>query len=293
MSLETTSTTLTELVNSEFISPLILDYAIDEMVIAPVCRVESLAGKATATAAFPGWVKDTGADLTEASDLSNNALETTEATPLTATMVGILREVTDFAVETSIVGPSLMSFILEDGRKLCAEMLEDDLAAVFTNASNSVGTSGVDMSVANFVEAIAKLDTAKARGRMVAVLDDQQSLDLRTAVAASGATVFANSATGAQSILNGNPGGYKGTLFGVDIFMTNLTDAAGGNVTGAMLIDGAQSPKNAPIGIASLWDFKVKQVSDPATISELVSVSMAYACGEISDFNYVKIVTDE
>lgn len=295
MSGETTGTSVTELVNSEFIEPLILDYAMDLMVIAPLCRVANLAGKSTKTAAFPRWVKDAGGDITEATAISNTELETTEATPVTAAQVGILREVTDLAAATNILGPEgLMDYIVRDGAMLCAEMLEDDLAGRFASASSSVGTSGADMSVANFVEAIAKLDTNKARGEKVCVLDDQQAFDLRSAVAASGAQVFGNAATGAQTILNARSDAYLGELFGVRTWLTNLTDTANGgaDVVGFMGINGASSPNYAPIGVALLWQPKVKALPSPANTSEVVAITMAYGEGEIADEYYVKLVTD-
>lgn len=296
MSNETTKTSLTEIVNSEWIEPTILAYAADALVITPLCRVANVAGKNTATASFPAWEKDAGSDLTEGnSDLSNVELQTTENAVVTAAMVGILREVTDFAMDTNLLGPAgLMQMILKDGAYLCSEMLEDDLAALFASASSSVGSSGTDLSVANFVEAIAKLDTNKARGRKVCVLDDQAALDLRTATAAATGAVFGNAAANAQSILNARSDAYLGQLFGVDTWVTNLTDTANtaADVVSIMMIDGAQSPENAPIGITILWEPRVREVVDAATVSQLINVTMAYGCGEISDFNYVKLVTD-
>jgi len=295
MANETTKTSLTEIVNSEVIQELILDYAYDKIVVFPLVRVAMLAGKATGTASFPAWVKDAGADLTEANALSNTELETTETATITAAQVGIMREVTDYAFATNMLGEAgLKQFIVEDGSRLCVEMLEDDLCALFASASTSVGTTGSDLTIANFVEAMARLDTANARGRKVCVLDDQAAFDLRAAVAASTATVFANSATGAQSVLNARSDAYVGELFGVPIWLTNLTDTANTNadVVSIMMIDGAQSPANAPIGVAMLWEPKAKSLYLPDQVGEQIAVTMAYGCGEISDFNYVKIVTD-
>jgi hypothetical protein len=290
MANETLSSSLTEIVNSEFISPQILDYAIDNTVIAPLCRVERLMGKATATAAFPRWIKDTGADLTEGSDLSNNELETSENTAVTAAMVGILREITDFAQDTTILGRAgLLQMVLEDGAKLCTEMLEDDLAAVFASASTSVGTSGADMTIANFVEALCQLDTNKARGPKWCVLDDQQSSDFLKAIAASTATTLTNEG---GSMLNQFT--QSRSFLGIPVYVTNLTDTANmaADVVGCMGVDGVAAPANAPIGIALLWEPRVKMASDPATVSDVLSITQAHGVGEISDFNYVKIVTD-
>ena len=291
----TTGTTLTELVNAEFIEPLIMDYAVDKMVITPLVRVSNLAGKQTKIASFPRWVKDSGADVSDGSAMTVDDLETTEVATVTAATVGVYREVTDMAAETNVLGPAgIADYVARDGAMLCSEMLEDDLAARFASASNSVGTSGSDLSVANFVEALAKLDTTKARGQKVCVLDDQQAFDLRAAVAASGAAVFGNAASGAQSILNANSDAFLGELFGVKTWLTNLTDTAnsGADVVGAMMINGAADPGFAPIGVALLWLPRVKMLPSISGISTLFGITMSYGEGEINDDGYVKIVTD-
>ena len=290
---ETKISSITEIVNSEFIEPLIMDYAIDAMVAAPLCRVSNLAGKGTKVAAFARWDKDTGADITEGTAMSNNELTLSDV-QVTAAQVGILREVTDFAAATSITGPeALMAFIAMDGGKLCGEMMEDDVVGLFPSATSSVGTSGQDLSVADFLQAIATLDTNKARGRRVCVLDDQQAFDLRAAVAASQGTVFGNSNTD-QSVLVARGNGYVGELFGVPVWMSNLTETAnaGADVVGAMFIDGNANPEMAALGIASVWTPKVKQQTSAANTSEIVGITQCYGAGLIHSSSIVKIVTD-
>ena len=95
----TDTTALTELVNSEWINPAILDYAIDYAVAAPFCNLADLRGKATKVGAFPRWVLDTATDITnETTALSATDLETTEVT-ITAAEIGIRRDVTDAVLE--------------------------------------------------------------------------------------------------------------------------------------------------------------------------------------------------
>lgn len=296
MAAETTKTSLTEIVNSEAIAELILMYAHDQTVIAPLVRVKDLAGLSTPTASFPQWELDAVSDITTegTTALSNVELQTTEVAVISAAQVGILREVTDFAMATNMLGPDgLMQFIVEDGARLCMLEVENDLAALFSGFSTTVGTSTQDLTVANFVEAIAKLDTANARGRKVCVLDDQQAYDLRAAVAASTGTVFANSSQNLQSVLNANNAGYVGELFGVPIWLTNLTDTANtaADVVGAMFIDGNASPSYAALGMALLWQPRVKMVGLPDQAADQIAITMAYGVGRISDFG-VDITTD-
>lgn len=296
MAAETTSTSITEIVNSEVIAEQMIMYGYDEAVLSPLCRVKNLAGLGSATASFPQWEKDATADVTTegTTTLSNTELQTTEVATISAAQVGILREVTDFAMATNTLGPDgLMRFIVEDGARLCVLELENDLAALLSGFSDSVGTTGQDFSIANFVEALAKLDTLNARGRKVCVLDDQQAFDLRAAVAASGSSVFANSANAAQSVLNARSDAYVGELFGVPIWLTNLTDTANTNadVVGAMFIDGSDRPDYASLGIALLWEPKVSMVEAPDEVAKKVAITMAYGCGRISGFG-VDITTD-
>jgi hypothetical protein len=292
MANETTTTTLTELVNSSYIERLILDYAIDEVVIAPHCLVSDLAGKASKVADFSVWVKDSAADITEATAMSNTALETTRV-QVTAAQVGILREITDLVVATNIHGSGLYDSVVQDGAQLLADALENDLAAEFANASGSVGTSGTDMSVADFVSAMSTLNTAKAKGLKVCVLHPTQVGDLQASIAASSATIFGNESV-SQSLLDAGQGAYVGNLFGVDIWYSSHGPSAnmGADVTGAMFISSPSRPKNSAYGIAQLWLPKVKQETSAANTSELLGITMCYGVGEISDFNTVQIVTD-
>lgn len=291
MATETTSTSITELTNSEVIADVIIQAASDATVISPLSRVLDLAGKQSSVASFPQWELDAVSSLSEAGTLSNVELQTTEVATISAAQVGILREVTDFAVA---VGPdNLMDFVTGDGARLCILELENSLASRFAGFGTTVGTTTVDMSIANYVEAISKMGTQNARGRIVGVWDDQQAFDLRAAVAASSGAVFANAGNPQQTILNANTSGFIGELFGVPNWVTNLTDTAnaGADVVGSMFIDGNTNPDFAGLGIALLWMPRIKQVSLAAEVAEQVAITMAFGTGRISDFG-VDVTTD-
>src|SRR5688572_21555858 len=136
MSAETTTTTLTEIINSEVIDAMIASYAIDANVIAPLVSYRSIAGQATKTVAFTRWDKDTGTDITEATAISSNDDLTLSENTVTVAQVGILRELTDFAAATTVLGEAgINAMIVKDGVALCQEMREDDLAALFISAT--------------------------------------------------------------------------------------------------------------------------------------------------------------
>jgi hypothetical protein len=293
MSNEITTTAVTEIVNSEVIDQLIMDYTIDATVIAPLAYTMDISNQATIKAAMAVWVKDAGGDITTegTTDMSNTLLETTEATA-TAAQVGILREVADLAASSSILGEDgLRMFIARDGALLMAEMLEDDLAALFASISNSVGSSESDLTIANCVQAQMTRRTLNARGPAAFVLDDQQLYDLSAAVVGSTATVFEAGAN--QSILNGRSDGFAGTFLGDPVYYTNLTDTAntGSNVVGAYITTNG-NPYHASLGIAMKWFPRMKSEIDVSKVTTQYAITQAHGVTLRYNTTAVKIVTD-
>jgi hypothetical protein len=112
--------------------------------------------------------------------------------------------------------------------------LDDDFCALFASLSNSVGTSGVDLTVANMLSAQQGLRTRGANAdAVIYVLDNQQALDLDTAlVSASAAT--ATFALSADRLIGYAPTADHGmgpsrqisSFRGFPVIATGLTDTA-------------------------------------------------------------------
>lgn len=268
---------LTELVQAETVNLSIKDFLIDLPVISPLAEYVNMTGKGTRVHSFPLWVKDTGADLTEAEAMTATELETTQVS-VTIAQVGILREVTTFVAETSVISPQeLFAKIREDGVKLVIEMLEDDLAALFASLTGAtIGTSGSDLSLANIVESAAKARTLKLRGQLAGVLDDQQGYDLMAAVMASTATGLNGNID--QSVLNASTDGYIGSLLRIPFFVTNLTDTANGaaDVVGALFVTGASNAAHCPISFCDLGPPKMLQDVNVTMPSYRISTVYTY-----------------
>lgn len=287
----TTTTTVTEIVNAEWIDPLIADYAKDEIVIAELAREADLRGKATKTVAFPIWEKDTAADITTegTTTLSANDLTLAETT-VTVAQVGILREPTKLAERANLLGEAgLVEYIAQDGGYLCMEMLEDDLAGLFPSITASVGTSGSDLTIGNMLEALGKRRTNKARGVPVFVLDDQQTVDYQNGLGTTTGT-FWTGGTG-QSSMTSRSDGKLGAFLDAEVRYTNLTDTAnaGADVVGALLNVGS---KEASLGVAILWMPELDKELNVAKSTRLYAVNFCYGAGLINDNNSVKLVTD-
>ena len=296
---ETTTTSTTSMVNTEALTVMAQDYAKDEIVIAPWARVGDLTGRGSLTLSWPRWLKDAGSDIAQATAMTNQTIDLSDVTTVAAG-VGVLREILRITELAVIPGVDLYQFAVEDGTYLCTEMLEDDLAATFASAGNSVGSSGFDMTISNFVEAIAKMRAANARGQYVCVLDDQQASDFTQNVATTGAAVLGGGNID-QTVLNARNDGYVGTYMQVPIAMTNLTDTANGgaDVVGCMFVNGNASMGGGPnavryggLGIALLSMPYVAANVDVAHPSKETSVSMIYGAAMIYTTMCTKIVTD-
>lgn len=286
---QTTTTSLTELVNSEFINPAILEYAHDYVVCAPFINWLDLRGKATKVGSFPKWVLDTTTDTGETTDLTTEQLETVDV-QITAAEIGLRRDVTDAALEETIIGSQLFSKLVMDSGLLAAISLDDDTAALATGFSTSVGLATTDLSLANMVEAQAKVRINGMRGQLVYILDDQQASDYQAAQAAATSTTI----NGLMAPAVGIESGYLGTFFGQPVWQTGLCDTTntGASVNGMCFVRGDTNPTNAAIGGVLTRDVRTElERNASARITEFV-MTAKWGVGEISDLSGVKIKTD-
>ena len=289
MASETTATTLTGGINASYIDMLFSDYALDANVMLARSRMAPVAN-GTGTAAFVSTTKGSAAAVTDGTGLSNTAL-TQANTTVTASEVGILRHVTKKGARFHVRGEAgVHAMTMEDGRKLCLEKMETDACAQWANASTSVGTSGANLTLANLADAVSQAAINKARGPMFFALSTYQSRDARRAVIASSATIL--SFIGGASLMNkSDDTGYVGQFAGHPVYETNLAPAASSDKVGVFSVDGYAKPENAPTGCALGWMPEVEQVDTPQMPGKQIAVTACYGFGEISDFNYVKIVT--
>jgi hypothetical protein len=282
-----TVTTLTELVNAEWISDAVLDYAMDVVCIAPYTNMADLRGKASSTASFVKWVADTATDRGETDDLAAETLETTQVACASAEC-GVRRDITDHALEDGILGANLFDFIVKDAGVLLGVSLDDDLAALLGGFSTVVGVSGSIMTLANMAGAASSLRKNKMRGDAVYIIDDKQAEDYQSAIIASTSTTINSFST---------PGGtgnsdYLGTFMGMDVFSTSLTDTAnlGADVTGGLFIHNPLS--SAALGMCLSRDVRVEFDRNITARTSLVVATARWGVAEISDLSGVSIITD-
>lgn len=219
---QTTSTSVTETINSEAIDSLITAYQYDEAVAIPFFRFKSLIGTGSPVGSFPRWVKDAHEDLaTEGTAMTPVELETTEVS-ITAARIGLAREPTNTMLEDTILGRAqFMASIAMDAAILFGMAEDEDATAQFANASGSVSDTGNPIEILDMVEMMGTQRSNKARGAQVFNLHDYHLKQLQRAQAVATGTpwqTFYQPAADSTSF-----GGY---FMGAPIFASSLNPTA-------------------------------------------------------------------
>ncbi|MBI5233822.1 MAG: hypothetical protein HY880_05660 [Deltaproteobacteria bacterium] len=272
-----------ELVAAEIVSRLVIDAAYSQSVMPPLVRLADIGGESTLTVDFPKWPLLSATDLSEGVDASNTSVNTTSV-PVTADEAGIMITVTDMLLESSSLG-GLEPFARELGKAL-ADKIDSDLLAEVSDFTNSVGATGVDMTEANFLDAIYTLEAGNASGPFAAVLHPIQITDLRKALAATTGAVW-----GGPSVPAADLGAFT-SLYGVDIFRSTNSQSVNVNADrqGVMMPMGNQSGLAYVLKTGARTEFQ-RDASLRAT-EIIVTAIYGDECVNTAANGGVKIVTD-
>lgn len=255
MANETTTTTLDDYTNATLVEPTVILALSERPGLMRFCREFNLIGKPTIAAKIPtetawwgsanddGVGVDTEFDATQATALNNTAISSGSVT-CTPTEYGCATALTDNTQEDSVPIDVIdqitmrMLFVL-------ALAMEDDYLAQLANLSQTVGSSGVDLTLA---QAIAAQQGLRTRGvvadALAYIFDNQQASDLEGVLISTNAAaaVFALSA---DRLIGYAPTADHGmgasrqimSLRGIPVFATGLTDTAnaGADVVGACI----------------------------------------------------------
>lgn len=310
---ETTTTTLTELVYGEWISPFIQSYAGNYKNPSQFLATWNPTN-GSLTVSVPRWVSDQGTvpddgvgvdtefNATEGSDLSNTDLETLDST-FSIAEYGLMREITDTVLESAQSAESLLQYIIPDGAATLMAAANDDVCALFASFTGASGATGVNLSVADFDDALYDLADRGVQGELVCVLDNQQVRDFNDALQAVGTSmaVYAGSADRQMSTaFDPNQGrnieGFAMRYKGVDIYRNALCDTAnaGADVVGAMFVRGDLEAQRstAALGQGSLREFRVETERNASKRTTEVVMTMRWGCGITHDTMGQEITTD-
>lgn len=309
MANETTRTTANDALIATAINAKVAHGVRAKTVMGPLVYTKALNPEMSQIAeTFARWdALSAASDITamsEGTDLSNVAVSQSGVT-ITAALKGVLVKPTDIVRSTSVYGMDPTPWV-EQISRLLADKIDLDLCALLGGFSSSVGSTGADLTVNQFLTAAYTLRNANAPdgfnpsdaevfggtpsgiAKAVAVLHPIQVFDLQAAVAASGAAWLG--ADGAADILyadGSKPRGYVGTLFGIPVFeSTNVPTAnVGADRAGGMFVP-------ASLGLLVKWMSRVRFDEDISMGATEIVGDAFYGVGELLDAGGVAIVTD-
>jgi len=219
MANEITTTTMNDVTNASLVEPVIIAALSEQSGITiSSCREFNAIGKPTNALLIPtqtsywGSANDDGVGVdtefngTEATALSNTAVSTGGVT-CTAAEYGVAHQLTDNVGEDSAIDAlELMNLFTSQMLTVLQLALDDDFCALFASLSNAVGSTGVDLSVANMLSAQQGIRTRGANAdAVIYVLDNAQAADLDTALSTT------NAAAAVFALPAGRPLGYAPT----------------------------------------------------------------------------------
>lgn len=240
---ETTTTSLNDLTNATLVEPLIILALSEQPGVARYCREFNLVGKPTVAASIPtetswwGSANDDGAGVdlefnaTQGTALDNTQVATGTLT-LTPTEYGAAHALTDNVLEDS-VPVDVVNHMTMRMLHVLGLAMDDDFIALFASLSNTVGSTGVDLTIAQM---IAAQQGIRVRGavadQLIYIIDNEQALNLETALIAT-STSMAVFAMSADRLIGYGPTSDNGMLNrhvmnfrGVPTLVNGLTDTA-------------------------------------------------------------------
>lgn len=203
----------------------------------------------------------------------------------------------------------ILGLLEEEAQRLSVmlyEKAETDCIALLDDFSDTAGSTGVDITIDNFLTALFKLEQNEPpHEEFVGLFDIEQIRTLRASLTsnaadADGAVWQSQADANVVNFLNDtNRNGYKGTLLGVPLFQLapslSLTANAGADVVGALIARGEGDPVNGLRGPCNFLEghpitFLV-DVDPSARIVELIGI-WEYAAAEVTDACGVSVITD-
>lgn len=293
-----TTTTGDDLVLAAFISELVLREADENEFMSMLCYREDVSGKESLVAKFPRMDALTAAAVAQGSDISMSNLTTTSVSVtagekgVAVAVAGLAKKVSPRKFDPTIVGAAC-------GRAL-GRLRQTDGCAIFSSAATSVGSSGVDLTLANIESAIYTLKLAKAPvgndtepdlplalKQVQAVLHTIQMSDLRVALrTAGGVSLLPAEQLGILLNSGRAPLGFAGELYGVSFWESTAVATANGGAdrNGCMFVPAA-------FGYA-YSDITIETERDASARADEVVVVQPYAFGVIATDYACGIVTD-
>ena len=277
----TTSSTLSELYTEIVAEALFV--ASERSIMRPLVKNYAVTGGGKSVE-VPIYSAVSAAAVSEASDLSNTAIDPTSKT-ITCSEHGLMTTLTDLARNSAprnVAGDIGRLF-----GEAIAKKVDKDLTALFGGFSTTVGSASTTMSASLIFQAVAKLRANSVPGdNLNAVIHPQVAFDLK-----SGLT---------NTFANPNPGvgnealrsGLVGQIAGVNIFETsNMTDSSSNDPGTTGDYKGAVFHPDS-LGLAMMQDLKIETQRDASLRADEIVATAVYGVGELDDSKGCEVEAD-
>lgn len=235
-----TSTSVTEAINSEHISTFVNDTHESPEIYRLVCDVRDAS---TVNSPVYTFLREDAMDLDGAYDYDTSFAETDEINSTEWTLSEVQCTASTLPARTVISEDSIQDSLIQHvarimqahARELSKQADVDLFALLGGFTTTSVGSTGVDLSIATMGEAIATARAAEfTGGQTVIALSYQQVEDLSAALRAATGAIYGSvfGSVNANTLLS-SAKGYLGEYEGFPLFMSgnvldNATDEFGG-----------------------------------------------------------------
>jgi HK97 family phage major capsid protein len=277
MANESTSSTLSELYTEIVAEALFV--ASEKSIMRPLVKNYAISGGGKSVE-VPIYAAVSAAAVSEASDLSNTAINPTSVT-ITASENGIMTTLTDLARN------SAPRNVAADIGKLfgdaIAKKIDQDLTALFDGFSTAVGSGSTALTAALVFQSIANVRNAGvSMDGVSAVLHPMVAYDLK----ANLTNTFAN-ANGNDLANEALRNGFVGRLGGVPIYETTnvANDGTAGDYKQGVFHRDA-------LGLAMMQDLKIETQRDASLRADEIVATAVYGVGELNDSYGVELHSD-
>ena len=276
MANESTSSTLSELYTEIVAEALFV--ASEQSTMRPLVRNYAITGGGKSVE-VPIYSAVSAADVSEATDLSNTAIDPTSKT-ITCTEHGIMTTLTDLgrnAAPRNVAAD--IGRLFGEG---IAKKMDQDLLALFDGFSTAVGTDSAALTPATIFNAAS---TLRAAGLPVdetyCVLHPKVAYDLKSGLT----NTFAGLSTDLSNEALRN--GFIGQIAGIKIFETGNMSNTGtaGDYKGGMFHKDA-------LGLAMMQDIKIETQRDASLRADEIVATAVYGVGELHDSYGIEVIAD-
>lgn len=276
-----TTSTLTQELYANIVQAALYTLS-EQTVIRPLVQNYDLSGTPGLIAQIPKLPIIASGNLTEGSDLTNETSFDTTSVEITCAEKGVLVNLTDLSQETATIDvAAAIGRQMGDGM---AKKVDEDLAALFSGFSNTVGSANDEITVSDLFKAAAKLRANNAPGPYYCILHPYQAFQIKSQLTGAGNTNMVNPSDLGNEALRS---GFVGNIAGLNVFESTVV--TGGDSAGAYY--GAAFSQTA-LAYVNKRPLRIEQQRDASKRSTELVCTHAYGVKEVFDQYGVAIIGD-